>query len=507
MSDLLFTCPKCSKNLVVAEQGVGEPVTCPDCRNVFNSPLPDIFFQCPACHENFLSPKYLDGCLRDCPHCNKPFLITSGKVYSRNLTCPSCKVKLELENDYYQEITGQKLPCPACNFEVLVPAIAKPTTHPTVKPPKPAQPATSNQLFCPACNAETGEYDVVCIHCGNDLRMTTDNNALLPSSTSSSSISTKDIVQSSVPAGKQKCLKCSNILDDGVVFCVKCGTDLVSGNNLITGKKAISTKTRIVPPCQSIPRRNSDSLITRYIYISAVVVMVLILWSIVSYKNEQEGRAAQQQRNQERRESASLERPNISEESSQRPQVTQTQDNHVQQSANQTHITVESSNEREDDGRIGSTYEGCIRKYGQPINYDNYEWGRGATFEPKQQTAKVSKVLVFVYKKTGLVEKIRYEGMEVPSNMIDLWVLDYTLLLRLNSQGSRWGDAVPGKYHAMNAVVWRRNDGAGAMYGVEPNNLCMFAIVEIYSPWLMKQSDEEERQRTRNLDQQINSNL
>jgi transcription elongation factor Elf1 len=44
-SDMVFDCPYCSKSLAIDERGAGLIVTCPDCNNKIQAPIPTDYFE------------------------------------------------------------------------------------------------------------------------------------------------------------------------------------------------------------------------------------------------------------------------------------------------------------------------------------------------------------------------------------------------------------------------------------------------------------------------------
>ncbi len=122
MSEVIFKCPSCSKNLCAGDARIDDSFNCPTCQNKVTLPEPDFIFNCPSCNSEFSSQKSMVGETFDCPSCEHGFTIpSSGKLFIRplkqktiSITCPSCSVELELENSYYKEMEGKTIDCPEC---------------------------------------------------------------------------------------------------------------------------------------------------------------------------------------------------------------------------------------------------------------------------------------------------------------------------------------------------------------------------------------------------------
>lgn len=72
-----------------------------------------------------------------------------------SLLCPSCGVKLTLDDDR----AGKTLECPRCNATMSVPIPAEPDPAPFASPP-------TSTKFCPECGKSIRKKAVICPECG-----------------------------------------------------------------------------------------------------------------------------------------------------------------------------------------------------------------------------------------------------------------------------------------------------------------------------------------------------
>lgn len=136
MSDLLFQCSICSKSLAVDTSMLGRRFVCPQCQTKIHAPTPEIIFRCVHCSCDLCAPEKL--CMQDfeCPNCSQNVTIPERSV----VQCPGCSINIELDRDYYLELSGDSVECPECAGTVPVPAIpgSRAATHtsgaPTVLP-------------------------------------------------------------------------------------------------------------------------------------------------------------------------------------------------------------------------------------------------------------------------------------------------------------------------------------------------------------------------------------
>jgi DNA-directed RNA polymerase subunit RPC12/RpoP len=75
MSEILFRCPECSKNLSIDEAGEGEAVPCADCGKPVRVPTPVLAFRCPSCRKSLLASEDVRGGPFQCPECKAEVLV------------------------------------------------------------------------------------------------------------------------------------------------------------------------------------------------------------------------------------------------------------------------------------------------------------------------------------------------------------------------------------------------------------------------------------------------
>ena len=69
--------------------------------------------------------------------------------------CPSCNQPLQVSD----EMWGQVVACPACNYQVQIPAAAPATASASRPPPLPT-------IFCSKCGHKNLAYNLKCVLCG-----------------------------------------------------------------------------------------------------------------------------------------------------------------------------------------------------------------------------------------------------------------------------------------------------------------------------------------------------
>jgi DNA-directed RNA polymerase subunit RPC12/RpoP len=116
MSDLVFKCSVCSKNLAVNVSLLGRRFICPECRTKIHAPTPALVFPCPACGCELAAPEKLAMQDFECPNCEQKIVIPEVCVVS----CPSCNVNVELEMEYFAELAGSEMDCPECGGKVAI---------------------------------------------------------------------------------------------------------------------------------------------------------------------------------------------------------------------------------------------------------------------------------------------------------------------------------------------------------------------------------------------------
>lgn len=119
MSDLLFKCSVCSKNLAVNVTLLGRRFICPECQTKIHAPKPTVVFKCPECGCDLAAPEKLVMQDFECPNCEQKIVVPDLSM----LSCTSCGVEIELERDYYTELGGTDLECPECGEQIAVPPL------------------------------------------------------------------------------------------------------------------------------------------------------------------------------------------------------------------------------------------------------------------------------------------------------------------------------------------------------------------------------------------------
>ena len=75
MSDVLFKCWQCAKNLSIADTAVGKSVHCPQCDKELIVPKAEVNYSCPKCSFALSSPvKHATGTLT-CPSCDTDLIV------------------------------------------------------------------------------------------------------------------------------------------------------------------------------------------------------------------------------------------------------------------------------------------------------------------------------------------------------------------------------------------------------------------------------------------------
>jgi len=187
--DILFACPACEKHCCVGAAAVGQHFACPDCGEPLQAPEPAIVFPCPACATLYATPASLSGASFLCPACREAMVIPGDCA----LICPSCAVTLEVNEDFYHEIEGRGLECPACGATLPVPtrprrAKATPSGaaphppgfgHKTLRLDNILESIPlADQLrkgLCPFCGHEVEQYSdrsYTCSHCSRQINLT-----------------------------------------------------------------------------------------------------------------------------------------------------------------------------------------------------------------------------------------------------------------------------------------------------------------------------------------------
>ncbi len=98
MSDLLFKCLSCGKNLCVKDVSIGRSFSCPECNKEVIAPEPDFSFGCPHCNTDLSAPDSMAMQNVHCPICENIFTIPavfrSTPSAPKVNHCPSCWSKM-----------------------------------------------------------------------------------------------------------------------------------------------------------------------------------------------------------------------------------------------------------------------------------------------------------------------------------------------------------------------------------------------------------------------------
>ncbi len=187
MSDLLFQCSVCKRNLAVNTSLLGRRFVCPQCQTKIHAPKPEIVFPCNSCGTELYAPMKLSMHDFECPNCEQIITIPELSI----IICPHCNVQIELGKDYYMELAGDVLECPECSATVNVPPLPGVSNTPQKKTGLPkgfghktmklddimdnSSPAEAlNKHKCPYCGSKTyalQDNSFVCKACGRIMRV------------------------------------------------------------------------------------------------------------------------------------------------------------------------------------------------------------------------------------------------------------------------------------------------------------------------------------------------
>ncbi|MCK5528564.1 MAG: hypothetical protein KAI74_02675 [Kiritimatiellae bacterium] len=119
MSDLLFKCSECKRNLAVNTSLLGRRFVCPQCQEKIQAPDPEIIFSCPECGSKLCSALTLASKTFECPKCEKNITIPKSSI----VTCQACDEQIKLSADDYATLAGKNIECPKCTKTVNVPCM------------------------------------------------------------------------------------------------------------------------------------------------------------------------------------------------------------------------------------------------------------------------------------------------------------------------------------------------------------------------------------------------
>lgn len=117
MTDILFPCEHCAKNVAIGDESLGKAFRCPDCGNTIQAPEPAIVFTCASCGCSLSAPDELRGKALLCPNCGEETEIPQNTT----IPCPDCGVQLELSDEDHAALEGQAVDCPECGAGVTIP--------------------------------------------------------------------------------------------------------------------------------------------------------------------------------------------------------------------------------------------------------------------------------------------------------------------------------------------------------------------------------------------------
>lgn len=127
MTDVLFKCWKCSKNLAVAAKRVGKTYPCPQCEQPLMIPEIAIFYNCPTCNWSLSSPSNHAGEPLSCPNCDTAIIVPSDTQEQSDdqdtitVRCINCNQGIAFDIDHYHELIGKNIDCPTCNRKIYIP--------------------------------------------------------------------------------------------------------------------------------------------------------------------------------------------------------------------------------------------------------------------------------------------------------------------------------------------------------------------------------------------------
>ena len=120
LSEIVFTCPSCSKSLAVSEVAAGKTCACTDCGSSITVPTPVIRFTCGHCNHGLSAPADLIGSLVNCPECQSDIVVPEANAHGQDefrFSCPFCDQHFLVP----QTMAGSQTVCPSCRKAIDVP--------------------------------------------------------------------------------------------------------------------------------------------------------------------------------------------------------------------------------------------------------------------------------------------------------------------------------------------------------------------------------------------------
>ena len=127
MTDVLFKCWKCSKNLAVSTKRIGKTYPCPQCEQPLMIPDSTIFYSCPVCNWSLCSPSKHAGETLTCPNCDTSLIAPentsedSDEDQAITIRCINCHQGMAFDIDHYHELIGKTVDCPTCSRKINIP--------------------------------------------------------------------------------------------------------------------------------------------------------------------------------------------------------------------------------------------------------------------------------------------------------------------------------------------------------------------------------------------------
>jgi DNA-directed RNA polymerase subunit RPC12/RpoP len=498
MSDILFTCPKCSKNLAMDDIGAGKTIKCPDCQALIIAPNPTIFFSCASCACDLSAPAELNGQVRDCPNCRKEVLVTAKKSVCP-LVCPHCLTDLQIDKDALDDLNETTIQCIKCN------AVISLSENESIDIPENSKedachkicsvcglrnyqdsevcdlceaslssPSTiQTEKLCPKCHTSALSFDAVfCMKCGSSLvedEISENPNKAdsksekqgvgRPEAHESSRLKLKHVKPNDISYGVQNggstgahntdenqewdCPDCSESLEVGAVVCVNCGLDLR------TGKKIMMVSPSLRPEATNIAKLLFISILGLLLLVAVVAnYRSLLPRNSSSGQSQSETKVMQAQHQQE---NAALTPDQQIADAVRRAEKARTYEESIPilksvlssfpnasnaETARSLLIRLEKEYEAATRSRLGETVEQCDERYGNPTRTGSMGgWASWVPHTSRWYTRDGIKISIHFVE--GRASSIKYSGRS------NIFTTDKAVqLLNSNTQGYRWSDPV-----------------------------------------------------------------